>query len=265
MPLKSKLFFGDAKLDACLKSDPAHIVPGSQGQHVEKIQKALVTLGSGIISKDEITSQYYGASTINCVLKFKGPPRNILQWWQRTPDNIVGKRTIAKLDEEMLTFENRPPQNLGPFSLYISLTEDGQPHDHVNCPITTWSTIKSAVQHKFTPIYPRGTRRINIGGEKETEYLMFKDYLVRRVDGNYYGYMRPFTETLPNAYATDICMRATLLTEDMKVEILRIAEPGCRFTYASPNRSHVERARGMGRLIEFWDIQGEMPAVVVEL
>jgi hypothetical protein len=38
MALQSKLFRGDAKLEAALVSDSAHIVQGAIGSHVGKIQ-----------------------------------------------------------------------------------------------------------------------------------------------------------------------------------------------------------------------------------
>ena len=41
MALQSKLFRGDAKLEAALISDSAHIVQGAAGAHVGKIQQAL--------------------------------------------------------------------------------------------------------------------------------------------------------------------------------------------------------------------------------
>ena len=43
MGLQSKLFRGDPKLEAAAVSNPAHIVPGAIGDHVRKIQKALIT------------------------------------------------------------------------------------------------------------------------------------------------------------------------------------------------------------------------------
>ena len=44
MGLQSKLFAGDLKLEAAATSDPAHIVQGAVGEHVEKIQQALIEL-----------------------------------------------------------------------------------------------------------------------------------------------------------------------------------------------------------------------------
>jgi hypothetical protein len=44
MALQSQLFSGDPKLEAAAVSDSAHIVPGSSGDHVRKIQMALIQL-----------------------------------------------------------------------------------------------------------------------------------------------------------------------------------------------------------------------------
>lgn len=100
--LKCKLFRGDPRLQACLVSDPAHVVPGSQGDHVGKIQQALFLLGAGVIGATEIGDKKFGPDTLRAVRAFKGPPRNIInRSYQNTPDDIVGKMTIAALDREM--------------------------------------------------------------------------------------------------------------------------------------------------------------------
>lgn len=95
MPLASKLFRDDVALQECLVSDAGHVTPGAQGDHVSKIQAALVTLGAGVIAPDEIEGMLYGQTTARTVLAFKGPPRNILGPGQTTPDDIVGKQTPA--------------------------------------------------------------------------------------------------------------------------------------------------------------------------
>jgi peptidoglycan hydrolase-like protein with peptidoglycan-binding domain len=104
--LKCKLFRGDPKLEACLVSDPAHVVPGSQGDHVGKIQQALFLLGAGVIGPKEIGEKKFGPDTLRAVRAFKGPPRNIInRSYQSTPDDIVGKMTIATLDREMFSLD----------------------------------------------------------------------------------------------------------------------------------------------------------------
>jgi peptidoglycan hydrolase-like protein with peptidoglycan-binding domain len=102
MPLKSKLLSGDPQLEACLVSDPAHVTPGSRGDHVARIQLALNQLDDAELAFDGI----YGLATAQAVTDYKNDPsRRILQSSQKTADNIVGKRTIASLDSEMLAAE----------------------------------------------------------------------------------------------------------------------------------------------------------------
>jgi hypothetical protein len=54
MALQSQLFAGDPKLEAAAVSDPAHILPGARGQHVGKLQFALVELDGATITQDSI-------------------------------------------------------------------------------------------------------------------------------------------------------------------------------------------------------------------
>jgi hypothetical protein len=83
-------------------SDPAHITGGSRGDHVAKIQLALNQLDDAELKFDGI----YGPATAQAVMDYKNnPSRRILQSFQTTADNIVGKRTIASLDSEMLAAE----------------------------------------------------------------------------------------------------------------------------------------------------------------
>jgi hypothetical protein len=109
VPLTSKLFRGDQKLEACLISDPAHVTPGAAGEHVGKIQFALTVMGLGVINAEEISAQRYGPSTAQAVLGYKRARKIINTAYQTTADNIVGKMTIAQLDKEMADFERRNP------------------------------------------------------------------------------------------------------------------------------------------------------------
>jgi hypothetical protein len=109
MALQSKLFKDDAKLQACLVNDEAHVTLGSRGDHVGKIQKALDALGDEIISDDEMKSKTYGPSTASAVLSYKKDRKIINATYQTQADNIVGKMTIASLDREMQSVE-RPPE-----------------------------------------------------------------------------------------------------------------------------------------------------------
>lgn len=103
MALKSQLFRGDAQLEAAAASDPAHVVPGARGDHVRKIQQALVRLaGAGIA-----TDGAYGPATAAAVADFKRK-RGILNFRGQI-DDIVGRKTMAALDGEMFLKESAPP------------------------------------------------------------------------------------------------------------------------------------------------------------
>ncbi len=99
MALQSQLFRGDSRLEAAAKSDPAHITQGAVGDHVGKIQQALIQLDGAAITADG----KYGPATAAAVTAFK-TKRRILNFHGRI-DNIVGKQTIAALDREMLATE----------------------------------------------------------------------------------------------------------------------------------------------------------------
>ncbi len=104
MALLSRLFSGDALLEAAAISDPAHIVPGARGPHVAKIQQALVDLDGATIAIDSA----YGPATAAAVLAYK-QKRGIINFSRQTSaDNIVGKMTMTALDLEMLAKENIP-------------------------------------------------------------------------------------------------------------------------------------------------------------
>lgn len=99
MALQSQLFSGDSKLEDAAVSDPAHIVQGARGDHVRKIQQALLQLDQANLVLDGI----YGPATAAAVAAFK-KKRNILNT-QGKIDNIVGKKTTKALDDEMHKLE----------------------------------------------------------------------------------------------------------------------------------------------------------------
>jgi peptidoglycan hydrolase-like protein with peptidoglycan-binding domain len=105
MTLQSKLFSADPKLEAAAKSDPAHILLGAVGDHVSKIQQALLLLDGAAIDSSELESKRYGPSTANAVLSYKKKHSIINRSYQSQADNIVGKMTIAALDKEMFQKE----------------------------------------------------------------------------------------------------------------------------------------------------------------
>jgi hypothetical protein len=108
MPLTSKLFRGDPKLEACLVQDSAHIVQNATGAHVGKIHTALFAIDGVSVAARDLASQTYGASTAAAVLAFKQKHDIVNRSYQTQADNIVGKMTIAALDREMAQVESRP-------------------------------------------------------------------------------------------------------------------------------------------------------------
>jgi hypothetical protein len=103
--LQSQLFRGDSKLEAAAVSDPAHIMQGASGEHVRKIQLALIQLDGAKIDPDG----KYGPATAAAVLAFKKKRNIINRSYQTQADNIVGKMTMAALDREMLAKERELP------------------------------------------------------------------------------------------------------------------------------------------------------------
>ena len=107
--LTSQLFQGDAALNNCLNSDPAHVTPGpppSVGDHVSKIQDALFLLmHDAVIDHQELKEKRYGTTTADAVLAYKRKFDIVNHSYQQAADNIVGKMTIAKLDKDMRDLE----------------------------------------------------------------------------------------------------------------------------------------------------------------
>jgi hypothetical protein len=107
MPLRSRLFAGDAKLEACLTKDAAHLVIGAQGDHVSKVQTALFLVDGLSVDASELKAKLYGRSTAATVLAYKKKRRIINRTYQSTEDNIVGRMTIASLDRDVLVMEQK--------------------------------------------------------------------------------------------------------------------------------------------------------------
>ncbi len=107
MALKAELFRGDSHLENAAVSDGAHILTGARGAHVEKLQVALMLLDGATIAANELAVDLYGGSTAAAVLAYKSKRKIINPAYQTTPDNIVGKMTIAALDQEMTAREGR--------------------------------------------------------------------------------------------------------------------------------------------------------------
>ena len=105
MTLECRLFSGDDKLEAAATSNPAHIMRGAVGDHVHKIQKALMAIDNADIAKSEIPTKTFGPSTEKAVLRYKIARRIINTAYQSAPDAIVGIMTMASLDKEMVKAE----------------------------------------------------------------------------------------------------------------------------------------------------------------
>lgn len=85
------------------------MVPGSRGPHVAKIQSALQLLDKSLrLPADELRAKHYGPKTAAAVLELKRKRKIINLSYQTSPDNIVGKMTIARLDDELVALEQRP-------------------------------------------------------------------------------------------------------------------------------------------------------------
>jgi hypothetical protein len=110
MGLRSKLFRKEGALEACLIDHSAHIKEGAIGRHVSKIHSALFALDGLSVSANELRTGRYGKSTAAAVLAFKTKRKIINYSYETQVDNIVGKMTIAALDNEMVFRESRPRQ-----------------------------------------------------------------------------------------------------------------------------------------------------------
>jgi hypothetical protein len=105
--LRSKLFGGDARLNACLVDNSKHVTLGDRGPHVSKIQCAVLILEGGTIAGSELDRKIYGPTTAKAVLAFKTRRQIINKSYQTKPDDIVGIMTIRSLDNEMMLSELR--------------------------------------------------------------------------------------------------------------------------------------------------------------
>ncbi|MBR0692054.1 peptidoglycan-binding protein [Bradyrhizobium lablabi] len=233
--LASKLFRDNEKLQKCLKIPSEHVIPGSRGEHVSLIQKALMSLGVAVISPGEIASGNFGPSTLKAVRAFKGPPRNIInRTYQNTPDDIVGQMTIERLDNEMDILENESPAS----SALVAFDDFGPPHDHTRCPPPSSDaeielSPDGTMSHVGTPMNPLGIgRKINIGGIKEA--IGFEDCMPDpALDPDMLGVPlkgRRLTSSIPKHTVSDICVRSAPIDRFMKREIKRICMRGARLT-----------------------------------
>lgn len=105
MALSSRLFKGDARLEAARVDDHAHLTRGAQGDHVAKVQMALVAIDGLRIDRIELARQRYGRSTAAAVLAYKTRRRIINHAYQDAPDDIVGRMTVTRLDSDLRLWE----------------------------------------------------------------------------------------------------------------------------------------------------------------
>lgn len=108
MPLQSHLFKGDGALEDAANRDAAHIMRGARGPHVAKIQRALNILDDAGLVEDGV----YGSGTADAVLRFKRKRNIVNRAYQNAADDIVGRMTMAKLDEEMLARQIVPESKI---------------------------------------------------------------------------------------------------------------------------------------------------------
>jgi peptidoglycan hydrolase-like protein with peptidoglycan-binding domain len=245
MPLVSKLFtqpIRDPRLEGCLVEDSKHILQPAVGDHVKKIQTALNALSAGP-GRENFNLKLdgkYGPKTAAAVQAYKSAPqRNILGPGQTKPDNIVGKRTIKSLDDEMDVLENESPSQ----SSLISSDVFGAPHDHRPCarPETDGEIEKApdgTMSHFATPMNPLGFGlKINVGGAKETDYLGFRDTVPDpRLDPDMKGVPvngRLLTSAIRRNSVSDICFRSAPLDRFMRTEIPKLCAPGARLTFVA--------------------------------
>jgi hypothetical protein len=92
------------RLNECLASDPFHITPGQKGDHVRAIQDALEAIRKrytdlGLPEIDD-TPGDYGSGTIAAVLYYKR--RFDIRRTGQPLDDIVGRMTISKIDDDLL-------------------------------------------------------------------------------------------------------------------------------------------------------------------
>lgn len=115
------------RLTACLKSDPDHILParlgGDSGPHVAAIQAALKKIDAAQRQRNRDpsfrflptitdTPGFYGATTANAVLVYK--KLNGIKRTGQPLDDIVGRMTISRLDDELKNLSQPQPQPIPP-------------------------------------------------------------------------------------------------------------------------------------------------------
>ena len=170
MPLLSELFKGEVALEDAASRDAAHILRGARGPHVVRIQKALNILDGAGLVEDGI----YGPGTANAVLEYKRKRGIINRSYQDAADDIVGRMTMAKLDEEMLAHDSVPAAKIQliPISPRTN-SEKAQPHFQF-----APSKAKSFIAFKLNNVLPVDMVSIDIGATAEIEVKNGKGFVL---------------------------------------------------------------------------------------
>jgi hypothetical protein len=105
MALRAYIFQGDTALEAAAVANPSHILEGHAGEHVGKIQEALIMLDGAVIADAERLTKFYGPTTSKAVLNYKTKHAIINRSYQNAPDAIVGVMTLKALDDELFQFQ----------------------------------------------------------------------------------------------------------------------------------------------------------------
>ena len=161
MPLLSELFKGDGALEDAANRDSGHIVRGARGPHVAKIQKALNILDDAGLDEDGI----YGAATANAVLRYKTKRNIINRSYQNTADDIVGRMTMAKLDEEMQAHGSVPDAKIQLIPISPTASQE-KANSHLQF---APSKAKTFIGFKINNVLPTDMVSIDIGGTAEIE------------------------------------------------------------------------------------------------
>ena len=103
--LSSQLLSTDTRLQSCETQDSSHVKPGDHGNFVNLIQRALSAIDNVTIADPETSAGRYGPSTASAVLAYKTKRQIVNRAYQSKPDDIVGKMTIRRLDDDMLALE----------------------------------------------------------------------------------------------------------------------------------------------------------------
>jgi hypothetical protein len=163
--LRSITLKDDAALQACLVKDAAHVVQGAKGAHA-KLHKALLVLDQAAIDAGELRSRSYGPTTAAAVLAYKQKRRIINFAYQKTADNIVGKMTIARLDEELLEAEQSATSNV-----VCRGGEGGPPGLSTRSALFERDVAAPRIRKRFDVVFQR-TDLVNTGFEIRLALLM---------------------------------------------------------------------------------------------